>query len=346
MNVWLVMAICAAGAAVLVFAALLAAALCIRRIAFGGRFDRSEELKYFSAEDFGLDAVPVFVRDGRTELRGRIYRAAGAALPKALVIFSHGMGPGQCAYTTEIAYFCRHGFAVLALDCAGCGLSDGRGMRGMEASTRALVAAAKFARGDARLKNLTVFYAGHSMGAYSALCAAAFVKPAGVAAFSAPERPSLMIKHRVAAVAGSPFACVLHPFVRLAARLQFGRYGDLSASRKIEESGVPAMLFHGDADEVVPLGLSAFSAAEGEGIEHVPCRGKGHNPYNTFAAEKLLSELASVLKGGDMGAEERAACLASVDYRAVCEEDGAVMGAALEFFEREAKRGRNEGNDG
>ena len=60
----------------------------------------------------------------------------------------------------------------------------------------------------------------------------------------------------------------------------------------------------------------------------------------------MLSELASVLKGGDMGEEERAAFLASVDYRAVCEEDGAVMGAALEFFEREAKMGRNEGNGG
>lgn len=336
-------------AAALFCAAMFAFAAYTLRRAFGGRFDKNAKLKYFSAADFGLIAEPVQTYDGNTLLRGYIYTCGKAAddkkggtyaatnggivskdggerQPRGLIIFSHGMGPGQCAYTTEIAYFCKNGYAVLAFDCAGCGLSEGNSMRGMEASTRAAVAAADFARADVRLKNLKTFFVGHSMGAYSALCAAPFARPSGVVAFSAPERPSYMVKYGAAPVVGKAFAALLRPFVGMIARMRFKKYGDLSAARQIERSGVPALIVHGDVDEMVPLSLSAYNFARGKNAERMLCRGKGHNPYNTVAAEGMLKQLGAALTGGDDG------FLATADYGAICEEDAEVMSAALSFI--------------
>lgn len=339
-------------AAALFFAAMSAFAAYALHRAFGGRFDKNAKLKYFSPADFGLNAEPVQTYDGKTLLRGYIYTCGnvssggadvqkggiyaatnggiaskdGDGQPCGLIIFSHGMGPGQCAYTTEIAYFCKNGFAVLAFDCAGCGLSEGNSMRGIEASTRAAVAAAAFARADMRLKNLKTFFVGHSMGAYSALCAAPFARPSGVVAFSAPERPSYMVKYGATPVVGKAFAAILRPFVGMLARMRFKKYGDLSAARQIERSGVPAFIVHGDVDEMVPLSLSAYSFARSKNAERMLCRGKGHNPYNTVAAEGLLKQLGAALTGGDDG------FLATADYGAICEEDAEIMSAALAFI--------------
>lgn len=301
--------------------------------AFGGRFDKNKNINYFSAKDFSLDAVPVETHDKKIPLRGYIYTRGALKEAKALIVFSHGMGPGQCAYTTEIAYFCNHGFAVLAFDCAGCGLSGGKSMRGMESSTRALVAAAKFASADERLKNLKMFYFGHSMGAYSALCATVFFRPAGTIALSAPERPSLMVQCGATPVIGKFLARFLRPFVSAASRMRFGKYGDMSASRAIKRSGVPAIIFHGALDETVPLPASAYAAAEGGRAERVLCGDKAHNPYNTVAAEAVLKELGAAILGADKkNGDESAAFISSINFNAACEEDEKVMSAVLGFI--------------
>lgn len=333
MPIYLIIIFIAFGALFAVFVALTALAFYAQNKAFGGRFDKNKDLRYFSAEDFSLSAVPVKTYDKKTLLRGYLYSRADVSSAGALVIFSHGMGPGHCAYTTEIAYFCDHGFAVLVFDCAGCGLSDGGSMRGMEASTCALIAAVKFARSDNRLKNFKIYIVGHSMGAYSALCAAPYAMPDGIVAFSAPERPSYMVRHGAAPVIGKTLAKILRPFVCMAAHLFFGKYADLSASRQVALSGVPALIFHGDEDEMVPLACSAYSASDSPNVKTVLCRGKGHNPYSTFAAEKLLRELAAAVgRANEMDRDEKEKFFSSIDYAAVCEEDETVMGEALSFI--------------
>lgn len=314
---------------------MFAFALYALKEGFGGRFDKNKYLKYFSAEDFNLNVLPVETADGKVVLRGNIYWRGELSKSAALVIFSHGMGPGQCAYTTEISRFCDSGFAVLAFECAGSGLSDGKRLGGLEASTRALVAAAQFAASDERLKNFKTFYAGHSMGAYSSLCAAAFIKPCGAVAFAAPERPAAIVEHNAAQAAGRFVAKLLRPFVGTVLKLRFGRYGNMSASRAVCSSGVPAVIFHGDCDTVVPIGCSAYAAADCPNAERVLCSGKGHNPYNTFAAEKLLKELGgAVMSAEKTDPQKRDEYFASVDYRAVCEEDDSVMQAAVDFIKK------------
>ena len=90
---------------------------------FGKRYDKNPNLKYFSAKDFNLSAELVLLPKG---LKGFIYSKNDIPQNDKLIIFCHGMGPGQVAYTTEIAYFCNHGYSVLAVDSRGCNFSTAR----------------------------------------------------------------------------------------------------------------------------------------------------------------------------------------------------------------------------
>ena len=337
MSPLIIVIIVVCAAVLLVCAFMLAFAAYAQHKGFGGRFEKNPLLKYFTPEEFNLKTIPVATKCHNVQLKGFIYYKGDLVSAKKLIILSHGMGPGQCAYTTGIAFFCNNGCAVLAFDCAGSGLSGGRSLGGLENSTRALVAAYRFAVSTPMLCNLKICFVGHSMGAYSALCATKFVHPQCVVAFSSPERPSLMVERGAAEVTGAAFAKFLRPFVKVLSFFRFGSYADLSASCCIARSGVPALVFHGDRDRDVPLPLSAYarlcsSAEKGSAIP-VYCAGKAHNPYNTIAAEKLLRELKEGLARSDkMSEEERKEFFSSRDYTKICEEDSVVMNQVLTFI--------------
>ena len=325
-------AVCSLAALCCIF--LLCFAVYAQHCGFGGRFQKKDYLKYFTAEDFGLKTLPAATKCGGIRLNGFIYYKGELSSAERLVIFSHGMGPGQCSYTTEIARFCSEGCAVLAFDCIGCGMSGGKSLGGLENSTRSLVAAYEYARSVPLLSGVKIFFVGHSMGAYSALCATKFVRPDGVVAFSAPERPSLMVAHFAEKVTSGWFSRVMRPFVKVVTFFRFGRYADLSASRCIKRSGVPALVFQGDRDADVPFELSACARVNGgNNVRAEVCSGKAHNVYNTFAAEGLLKRLKDgILRMNEMNDGERAEFFSSQDYGAICEEDEAVMGEVLRFI--------------
>ena len=151
--------------------------------------------------------------------------------------------------------------------------------------------------------------------------------------FSAPERPSLMVAHFAAKVTSGWFSRVMRPFVKVVTFFRFGRYADLSASRCIKRSGVPALVFQGDRDADVPFELSACARVNGGNVRAEVCSGKAHNVYNTFAAEGLLKRLKDgILRMNEMNDGERAEFFSSQDYGAICEEDEAVMGEVLRFI--------------
>ena len=333
-------AICSVVAAFCVF--MMCFAVYAQNKGFGGRFEKNGLLKYFSAEEFSLNVKDVETKAGGTILKGVLYWAGDEFPAERLIIFSHGMGPGQCAYTSLIAHFCRKGCAVLAFDCFGCGLSGGRSLGGLENSTRALVAAVKFADSCQELKDLKKTLVGHSMGAYSALAASKFVKVDSVVAFSAPEQPSRMVERGAAEVTGKIFAMMLQPFVKVVTFFRFGKFADLRAARCAAKSGTPSLIIHGSADCDVPVRLSACFAAKNmreKKSSDIPlsvmlCVGKRHNPYNTFKAEQLLKELKDGLFIADkMNEEERSDFFSTRDYSAICEEDNDVLDVADRFIE-------------
>lgn len=328
MEVWKIIVIVLA---VLLFFALiifLLAALCYKA-AFGKRYDKNPLLKYFTAKDFNLTDEPFTLG----QLRGRIYESPAAEKRNEIIIFVHGMGPGHCAYVTEIAYFCNLGYTVIAADSLGCGESGGKNIGGMYQGVLAAVAAVDFAK--KQFGGREIYLVGHSWGGYSVLCASAKRKVDKVVAVSAPSTPVKTLYNAVAQMLSPAIATLLLPWWRLLGFLKFGKNGNLNAAKCAEKSGVPTLLIHGDKDKMVADGNAAIYSATGENTEKIICKGKAHNPYNTAKAEEQLAKLsAALMRCKKMTEEERNKFFSEFDFVAATEEDQTVMQTIAEFLKR------------
>lgn len=320
MQPWLIAVI----VIVVILVALLGFAIVSYQMIFGRRYDKNPLLKYFTETDFSLAAEGV--RLGK--LCGKVYTDAAVTKNGGVIIFAHGMGPGHCAYMTEIAYFCRRGYTVVAVDSLGCGMSSGKSMRGMYEGVKTVVAAFDYVK--ARFPDKEIYLVGHSWGAYSVMCASKLRKAEKVVAISAPDSPVKAAYDGASNVMSKLFALILCPFWYAAGFLKFGVRGNERASVCVKKSGAPTLIIHGDKDTVVALNGSAYVKSNGVNVEKYLSEGKAHNPYNTIAAQKLLSELSANLS--DYKKTGRA-YFDNFDFTAATEEDGEVMLKIIGFLE-------------
>lgn len=325
---------------------------------FGKRCNKNPLLKYFTAKDFGLTAEDVTVNCGKTALCGHIYRNESASaqnfacqnlagqnmagqinqnsanqnLKQKLIIFAHGMGPGQAAYTTEIAYFCSLGYTVLALDSKGCNLSKGKNIGGMYQGAKTVIAAIDYAARDKNLKTLPVALVGHSWGGYSVLCASAKRKVEKVVAISAPKSPVKTIIN-AAPKAAKPLVVALSPFWFVINIFKFGFSGNANAANCAKKSGAKTLIIHGENDAVVPPQKGAYGACKGKNVTKILVKEKLHNPYNTASAEAELARLTQKLAAlKALSEEEKTEFFSNFNYKAATEEDEEVMRTIAEFI--------------
>ncbi|MCH5148701.1 MAG: alpha/beta fold hydrolase [Clostridiales bacterium] len=328
MDWYYILLICIVGVALI----LTAFAAFVYNAVFGSRRDKNPLLKYFTYEDFSLKVDEVAIPRKKGALKGYIYYPATEKNGK-LIVFCHGMGPGQIAYTTEIAYFCNKGFTVLALDSTGCNLSEGKRTVGMYEGVRTAVAAIDFARSDSRLSDMPVYLVGHSWGGFSALCASAERKVNAVVAMSAPESLVKIMYKNASAQMPKFIAAILCPFLAVVDFFKFGNKANLNAPKLADKSGTPVLHVHGDNDPLVPLKSSAYFNSKGENAQKLLVEGRAHNPYNSLDAQKKMSELfAKLSKARKMSEEERDEYFNNFDFAAATEEDLEVMSKIEQFL--------------
>ncbi len=313
----------------------------VEKVAFGKRCEGNPYLQYFSAEDFeGLSAAPVEFQGNRGQtLRGYLYSEHGRQEYKALLIFAHGMGGGHLSYTTEIDYFAKRGFLVLAYDQTGTMASDGKALVGMPQGVSDLYSALAFAESDVCTKDLPVLLAGHSWGGYT-VCRALYAHPnvKGVAAFSAPNDVPELLCAQAKEQTGKSFA-FLKPFFRLYERLRFGKAAAVTTAEILEDTDVPVLLLHGEADAVVPLKNAAAAQESLKNCKNIQSKiysGKQHNVYATAQAEQYIAEAfakLSVLAQNKAEKETAEVYAATLDFRKMCEEDSGVMETVAAFLE-------------
>ena len=336
---WLIFG-CAAAVLLIVCAGIFALAWGVDRSFFGKRYEGDPRFKYFTADDFdGLETEPVEFASGNNTLRGCIYRCAEA--PRALVIFVHGFGAGHLAYTTEICTLARAGFCVLAYDATGCGKSDGKDMRGFDQGPRDLSAALRFARSETRFAGMPVLLVGHSWGAFTVLntlpqcegvvCGA--VAMCGFISCADSLARSMAMRYKILSPLRLPVACCL----RLIQAARFRKDANHNSLRALAQTDIPVLLLYGERDAVIPYpangAVIAKRFAQKSSVSFQSFPAKGHNVYLSERAERLMHEqIGAAEKGAHADSAHAQAYFAAIDWKAITEEDAAVMEQIVRFL--------------
>ena len=206
----------------------------------------------------GLDyqSLSLSTRDGE-RLHG--WSLAGPAA-RANILYFHGNGGNLSVWAPIVAGIARKGYAVLAFDYRGYGLSSGRPTeRGLYEDVDAIV---RHFWSDSRAA-LPVVYWGRSLGVAMAACAASVRKPdALILEAGFPDARSLLRESPLLALL-SLFSSYRFPAVEL-----LGRLG----------SPVPVLVIHGDNDHVVPIakGRALYDAIATPTKQFVTIHGGDH----------------------------------------------------------------------
>jgi fermentation-respiration switch protein FrsA (DUF1100 family) len=229
----------------------------------------------------GVDYQPLSISTrGGERLHG--WSLAGPAA-RANIVYFHGNGGNLSVWAPIVAGIARKGYAVLAFDYRGYGLSSGRPTeRGLYEDVGAIVE--HFWR-DAPA-GLPVVYWGRSLGVAMAAYAASVRKPdALILEAGFPDARSLL--------RGSPLLALLELF----SSYRFPSAEFLGRLRP----PVPVLVLHGDNDHVVPIaqGRALFDAIPTSTKQFVSIRGGDHNDAlpsepGTYwgAIEQLVAGLA------------------------------------------------------
>lgn len=320
---------------------LLLLAFAVEKVAFGKRCEGNPYLQYFTAADFpNLTAEPVeFTGNRGQKLRGNLYFEAGRQNFKALLVFAHGMGGGHLSYTTELDFFAKRGYLVLAYDNTGTMASEGKSLIGMPQAVSDLRSALEFAQQDVRTKDLSVVLAGHSWGGYT-VCRALYFHPQvkSVVAFSAPDDVPKLLCAQAKAMMGKNLD-FLEPFLRLYERLRFGKSASMRTAEIAVQTDVPVLLLHGKKDTVVTPKDAAAAQDILKGHKNIRVQiypQKQHNVYATVAAEQYIADAFAklgVLARDKAQANKAKVYAETLDFRKMCEEDSDVMETVCTFLD-------------
>jgi uncharacterized protein len=206
--------------------------------------------------EFGVPftAMTLPTADGE-QLRAWLLTGTNA---KAFVVYFHGNGGNLSMWAPILSDLAGHGYDVLAVDYRGYGLSTGRPTEtGVYRDADAVLDRVSTANTGAH----KVIYWGRSLGT-------------AVAAYAASKRrPDGIILE-----AGFPDAgAVIRSSPPLALLSVFSSYRFATATW-LEQVQVPALVIHGDADQVIPfaLGRALFDRLTGDKT-FVAIRGGDHN---------------------------------------------------------------------
>ncbi len=327
---------------VLLVVALFALAIIILNTAgVNKRCEGDDNLKYLKAKNFdNLNALPIsFKSDKQQTLNGFLYSSAKVDAYKGLIVFSHGMGAGHLAYTTEINYFAQKGYIVLAYDNTGTCASEGEKIKGFAQGIIDLKYALDFVKTRDDLKDLSVLLVGHSWGAYSVSNVSALnpsVEIKGIVAFSPFNSMNKLIRD-IAKQKTKANLSILSPFFDIINFVRFGKAGNLRTCDSINSNSIPTLIMHGGNDMQVTLKNSPVGKKhkiqDNPNARTVLYDSKYHNVYLAKEAEQYLNDTFAKIESLGKNSPEAYEVYQNIDYSLITKEDLSVMETVSAFLE-------------
>ena len=316
----------------LVLALMLAGAWTYRKT-FQARFEGGGDyFPYFSQTHptWHRDSVSFQSNHGDT-LRGYVFSYPDA--PKALIVLCHGYGMSLDDYLPECEYFCRNGYAVLAFDGSGTGISDGI-LYGLPQHILDLASCLDYVSSNSSFNQLPLLLYGHSWGGYSVDCVSLVKKYPirgiiSAAAFQVSTAGLGPDMHRHwGAVAVLPLLGVT-----IYQRITFGPLASATAVEGLRRISTPVLILQSNDDSIIryqdnyEVLYAAFKDDSQKSF--LPLVGHNHNITTPPKVDIEKRKLLKFLRNGTATSEQ----LAKMDeLKAQVDED--LMARFVQFFNR------------
>jgi uncharacterized protein len=298
----------------------------ILSMAFSRRFDFHPRLRYFRVSDFpDMDMDPIEFKNRRGYfLRGGFYYDDQLQPHRKLMVFSHGIGPGHLAYTHLIHTFVKKGYVVFAYDNMGCGLSQGKSIRGIPQAVSDLQDALTYLDKTTYAK-LPKTLMGHSWGAYAVLRASRMkLKIDKIISIAPFNDVSQMLGRYIPWIKNFKF------FIQIYNHMRFGHLAKMTSSQLLASTTTKILLIAGEKDDDVPLkgNYDVFSQTKNPLSNVYLAKNHRHNPYLSFRAENYVID--TILKGTEKLAKEQDKNVVNtffngLDYQLVGEHDSQII---------------------
>ena len=296
------------GVLVLLLLGLGLAGTCIYYRHFHTRFDGGGDyFPYYSALHSGWNRQAVSFPGGRGDtLRGYVF--SYDPTPKALIVLCHGYGMSLNDYLPECEYFCRAGYAVLAFDGSGVGVSDGI-LYGLPQHILDMQACLDYVNSEEALARLPLLLYGHSWGGYAADCVSALGQYPirGIISASAFQVSTAGIGPYLERHWGR-LAGLMLLGVRLFQRMRFGALAKVTAVEGLRKTAAPVLILQSDDDGIIHYrdNFEVLYAAfrEDPRKTFLPLTGHNHNITTPQSVDRAKRKLLKALRSGTATAEE------------------------------------------
>jgi pimeloyl-ACP methyl ester carboxylesterase len=240
------------------------------------------------------------------------------------MVFSHGIGPGHQAYTHLIHTFVKKGYVVFAYDNMGCGLSEGRSIRGIPQAISDLQDALTYI-GKTTYARLPKTLLGHSWGAYAVIRASCMnIKIEKIISIAPFNDVSEMLGKYI------PWIKRFKRLVKVNNLAMFGKLSMVTSSEILSKTKIKTLVIVGEKDDDVPLkgNYDVFMQTKNPLSKVYLAKNHRHNPYLSFRAETYVID--TILNGTVTLAKEKDnnvinTFFNNLDYQLVGEHDPHII---------------------
>ena len=291
-------------------------------------------LKYLHAEDFpGLHAEKYSFMSGVNRLNGFIYYYDGCK-EDTIVIFCHGIGGGHSSYTREINMLANHGYKVLAYDCTGCCLSEGKNIGAFGQSLVDLSNAIVSLKMNYQFKK--IYVVGHSWGGYAASNINNFQHVDKVVAIS----PFISLKREYKDLFRFMSFLITRPIMKLE-RKKNGEFADSCAIDALNKKDTKALVIASKDDNVINFKhhtAKLMKKVNNPHVKFVIYEDKMHSPLYTREGVRCYNDTFNkfnqLVKDKKLNTlEEKKEYFKNVDFYFVTNQDEEVWQKIYQFLD-------------
>lgn len=292
---------------------------------FSGHYYNDTRITYYTKEEFNLEFTPLEIPVDNEVMKGGLYNYKEYDNQKIFVVL-HGMWSGVDAYMQDIAYICKKGYQVLAVNYLGTNDSTGS-LTGLGNSLRCADYIMNYIKSNDELKNRDIYVYGHSWGGFATSNIPYYHKDIkGICALA----PFISIKGCMEGLLPKPLWFIIPAYLWIEYR-KTKKYSLCNTYKSLMDFKGNSVIIHSVNDKTVNFKYNTYKLQKKLSNTHfLVVTDKDHCPqYSTLAVEvgrKYMKAISS------MSEEEKTEYMKTFDFHSMGELDVPLLDKAFELL--------------